>query len=623
LRFSALFYGEACFPEWRFTTLDNARKRLNFPVLRGILDAGKNRFEPLRKSRAFSFTPASALFICLPVGKEECGMCAFKSRSEPLGDKRGKTLVPLLLVLLLLIQGGLIARFGQEKRWFHEDEIATYELSNLPGGFLHLTDGYMETWKPGSFYQGVLTASGQTAFHYSIPYHNQESDVHPPLYYFVIHTVSSLVPGTFSKWIGIVPNILFALLSTLLLFGIAERLFGSGVLALITAAAWALSVGAMGMAVFIRMYSMLTFFCLLLIWLHLRTLDGRGPLGWGSLSALPACTVLGILTQYYFLIFCFFLCGSCFFYLAFAKRWKDLWKYTVAEFGAVALSVFLFPFMIQHIFYGYRGKQAFQNAAQAEGYAEHVREILSLIDRELCGGWAKQLLLLFGAAVVLCAVMGLTAACRNGGGRPAALPLQPARIWLLAASALATAGYGMTVVRVAPYRVDRYYMCIYPLLVLLMVSAACFVGKCLIKDKRLLPPVLALLFLAVTGNGYRTQDVPYLYREYTERAESLAAYGDRPALILNGTYLWAPDRWVPEYGRLQAVYRCQKNDFSGLAQAAEAYDLSGGFLLYAVGLEGYTDEALFAEIENYLPIGSRALVTDNGCRVYWCALEEG
>lgn len=110
-------------------------------------------------------------------------MGTFKSRRKRKSEDRKKPKLLALLTVLLLIQGAMIIHFGQEKLWFHEDEIATFELSNLPGGFLCLTDGFMETWKTGSFFGTVLTTTEQTAFDYSIPYHNQETDVHPPLYY--------------------------------------------------------------------------------------------------------------------------------------------------------------------------------------------------------------------------------------------------------------------------------------------------------------------------------------------------------------------------------------------------------------------------------------------------------
>ena len=64
----------------------------------------------------------------------------------------------------------------------------------------------------------------------SIPYHNQKADIHSSFYYYVIYTASSLVPEAFSKQVGIVPNFLFYLLATVLLFLLSWCISGSPIL---------------------------------------------------------------------------------------------------------------------------------------------------------------------------------------------------------------------------------------------------------------------------------------------------------------------------------------------------------------------------------------------------------
>lgn len=528
----------------------------------------------------------------------------------------------LALILILLVQAGMIVHFGQQKAGFHEDEMATYELSNLPGGFLHLTEGFLETWIPGDFFQYPLTADEQRAFDYSIPYHNQENDVHPPFYYYVIHTMSSCFPGTFSKWIGIVPNILFCMLATVLLFLISKRLSGCRALALISAATWAWSVGTMSMAVFIRMYAMLTVCCLLLVLVHLKALReaAAGNVKWQTLLMLLLCTALGILTQYYFLIFCFFLCGLFFLYLAVTKRWRSLWKYTVAEFGAIGVSVLYFPQMLYHIFGGYRGKQAIQNAVGSGQYLAHIRTVASIISKEVLNGWVGEVIVLLAVVLTLYGVK--KALFRAGGGTKERNPLRLRDGLLLASAGVTAAGYILVIAKIAPYQVDRYYMCVYPLILLVIVHTVFAVGECFVQKRQLLLPLVALFFLVITALSYQNQRVNYLYPEYSQRAESLAAYEDAPVIVLNGDYAWAPDKWMPEYRQYAAVYRSGQQDYSGLANAVKTRDLSEGFLLYAVCPAGASEDAFFQEVETYIDIKTCQLVTSIGCRVYFITLEE-
>ena len=41
-------------------------------------------------------------------------------------------------------------------------------------------------------------------------------DVHPPLFYIVLHTICSCFSGSFSKWFGIIPNIFYYGITTIL-----------------------------------------------------------------------------------------------------------------------------------------------------------------------------------------------------------------------------------------------------------------------------------------------------------------------------------------------------------------------------------------------------------------------
>ena len=62
-------------------------------------------------------------------------------------------------------------------------------------------------------------------FDYASVYYNQTQDVHPPLFYFLLHTVCSLFPGSFTKWTGLGMN--FVLLGGTLaaLYALGMELF--------------------------------------------------------------------------------------------------------------------------------------------------------------------------------------------------------------------------------------------------------------------------------------------------------------------------------------------------------------------------------------------------------------
>lgn len=540
----------------------------------------------------------------------------------------------IVLALIICLQCVMAVHWGSKKAGYHVDEMFTFELANYPDGFVHRTAGVVNGWQDGEFYQEALTATGERAFQYSIPYHNQEIDVHPPLYYFVIHTASS-ISGTFSKWVGIVPNLIFLAVSSLLLYAISVRLLRSPFMALVTVALWGLGLGAMSSAVFIRMYAMLTMACLLLVYIHLcaaaKLLDGQICLP--QLGILLLSTAFGILTQYYFLIFCLFWCGCWFFALLLKKKWKTLAAYTAAEGLAIVVSVLIFPKMLAHLFSSSRGQEAFKNAADSSTYGEHLKKVASIISKQIANGWIKELLIIAAILIVSYGMYrlyhGRTVQAGDTAGEfrvsfplPNAVQvcLTPERmiLWFIAA---ASVGYILLVAKIAPYQTDRYYMCVYPLIALVLLSFLSWLFRLLLRRKTSSRVIVAVLSALILVCGYRTQSVNHLYTSWGSREAALSAYMSYPAVVLNNAYNALPDRYMCELANYTASYRCEPKDFSSLSPLKGDPHLTEGFLLYAAGMANLSTEELFESVCEYLPINTYELITDVDDPVYFCTLE--
>lgn len=544
----------------------------------------------------------------------------------------------VVLALILCLQCGMAIHFGQQKSGYHIDEIFTFELANYPDGFTSRTDGVINNWTNGEFYKEALITTGSERFNYAIPYHNQETDVHPPLYYFVIHTLSSIA-GTFSKWIGIIPNILFLLFSSILLYKIAGEMLPSKALALITVAFWGLGIGAMNSAVFIRMYAMLTTACLLLVWLHLRAWDSlvNQQISWKSMLGLVLATAFGILTQYYFLIFCLFWCGCWFFVLLVTKRWKAMVVYAIAEFAAVAASIAFFPKMVYHLFSSGRGKEAFANASNGNVYSEHLKKVLSINSKELINGWGKEIIFLLLVIVLVYALYRYLRKCSVKISERGELVMHlPAlttapkveSVYItkektaLMAAAVTTVGYTLLVARIAPYQTDRYYMCIHPLAALLVIVAIYHVVKLLIRKQTVAYIAMLIFTVAMLGLSHRDQNVNYLYSGRKDYVAAMSAYEGYPVVVTNeATYDGALDWCFPEFATFDKVYRCGRGDFSSLSNLEGDVALKEGFLLFAGSAKG-TEEEYFSKICEYLPVASYELIIkEGGTPIYYCELE--
>jgi len=130
----------------------------------------------------------------------------------------------LAVAALLAAALAMMLFYTTQKQGYHVDELYTYELTNYPGSFYALSDGYMDTWHDGSFYAGVLSAGSPAD--YRIPWNNQKADVHPPLYYCLIYTAELIFPHLGLPWVGLLPNYVCLLAGGVLLYLAARRLTG-------------------------------------------------------------------------------------------------------------------------------------------------------------------------------------------------------------------------------------------------------------------------------------------------------------------------------------------------------------------------------------------------------------
>lgn len=285
-----------------------------------------------------------------------------------------------LFLVVVLIQVVIMVYYCNRKAGFFIDEIWTYNLSN---GFyfplLHNIGDLLNKWIPQSFWVDSLTASHSHSFEYASVLYNQAKDVHPPLYYIIIHTICSFFPGVFSKWFGLVPNIVFFVITQILIYKISKIFFKNNFFALLPCVVYGFSVGAINTVLFIRMYSMLTLISACCIYINLEFFY-KEKLSIYLLFKLFICYIAGILTHYYFIIFAFFMSAFLLLFLAIRKDIHMIIYYVIASFMSVLLALVSWPSLIMHIFCDYRGEEAFKNAL----HSSFIDRILSFAD--ICNG---------------------------------------------------------------------------------------------------------------------------------------------------------------------------------------------------------------------------------------------
>ena len=224
-----------------------------------------------------------------------------------LPEKKKKIVIGVMFLVLLILQFLVLLYFGARKSGFHEDEFYSYYSTNKTAG-LSVND---RTWLPRDSYRNDFVVLEGEEFRYDVVKMMQSWDVHPPLYYYILHTVCSLFPGVFSKWLGISVNLIafvpcFLLLAYLVynsvVTGGGEEEKRKGILlSFLTCLAWGFSAAVVSGVMFIRMYQWLTLFVLLCACLHIRAIR-KNDYGFRFLIPLGITVFLGFLTQYYYII---------------------------------------------------------------------------------------------------------------------------------------------------------------------------------------------------------------------------------------------------------------------------------------------------------------------------------
>lgn len=517
-------------------------------------------------------------------------------------QKRGKTALTLVgFSVMLAALLALMASIGAKKDGFDIDEFFTYGLANsYHQPFLNAETG---RWISGKAFSDYLTASGH-AHEYLNVYENQIADVHPPLYYLFVHAACSVFRDPpFTKWTGIGLNLFFFSLTQLGLLLLSARLLSDGERLTLTPAAllpgllYGLSAGAASSVVFIRMYAMMTMWAVWLA-LALSALWVGGQTVW-RMRALAAVLIAGFLTQYYFVVLACMLCGAYFFARLARREFAAAGRFALWCFFALALAVGLFPWCLNHIFGGYRGKGAMESAAalRLSDMCRWFKILWQTLDAQQFGGLLLALVCV-GAALAFWPLKKAGQGLLRGAG-------------LSAAALLACAAYVLVIAVVSPYKVDRYIFCVYPLatVALFMLFAR---GGCRFGSRRGSACLLACAVLAACGARVnRGQQVHYLYpgdSAYLAACEENAAL---PCVVLGTNDMTQNTLELAAFDR---VFLLDADDAQGVAPALEALgEEPDGFILF----ERYHDEANIETVLRTTGLECAERLFEHQYQVYW------
>ncbi len=307
-----------------------------------------------------------------------------------------------LFLLVWCLQMLTAVYFCCQKQGFHEDEFYTYYSTARTNGLFVEDGAWMER---EDYFNEFVVLKGQR-FQYGLVRLVQSWDVHPPVYYWIFHTVCSFFPGRFSKWFGLGINLAAFGLSLFLLRILAMKITGRNEkLSLLVCLFYGFTPAVMSSVVFIRMYALLVVFVYLCAILHIGVVQSRAdrlPF-FKFLLPLMIITYLGFLTQYYYFIFLFFMGFAFCLYLLWRDR--NLWnciRYGGSQAVVFVLAYLTYPSWPGQMFRGQRGAQATSNFFDVSNTLTRISFFWELMNEYVFGKMLLPLLIiLFIMAVYL------------------------------------------------------------------------------------------------------------------------------------------------------------------------------------------------------------------------------
>ena len=269
--------------------------------------------------------------------------------------KREITVIAVILILQTLIYiicGGL-------KSYIHMDEAYSLGLSNYHRVEIQQNEDFYDNWHNGEYYNDYLSLQEDEFGEYSQVYENQKNDVHPPFYYLILRFAMGFAPDIYTHWHGVIINIICYAFITLLSYALLQRILKDENRAKEKSALFAflgsLTMASLTNVLYIRMYALTALNILLIAYLHVKLRECKGNKAkWLVLISLSA--LIGSLTHYYYLFYLFALfLYQCYRYVR-TKEYTTLRFYIGSMAVAGGLSLAIFPYSIQHMFFGYQGE---------------------------------------------------------------------------------------------------------------------------------------------------------------------------------------------------------------------------------------------------------------------------
>lgn len=514
---------------------------------------------------------------------------------EKIKIKMNLTLI--LFVVITLMQLVVIIHFGSTKSGLFTDEVYSYGLANShyvpflnPGSALDYGDH--SGWVKSDYFTSYIEVNKNDRFSYGSVYYNQANDVHPPFYYYLLHTVCSFFPDSYSKWYGIGLNIPIFILCNIVLYYLSKYILKDEKLALLPCLLWGFSAAGISNILYIRMYLLLTFFMLILALWHIQLIKAE-KIRVKHIIQLLLIVSLGGITHYYFYMFAFFVAVGYGIYFLFSKSFKKLFLYCVTMLGGVMLAVLMFPACLEHVFSGYRGTETRSNLFNSN--LDQFKGFGDIINQSFFGGLIIPFLLVCLVICIIFIIVKLMFAFKNVNGEKKRIR----DIFIVQKSdetenqinerlvngfvvLFACLMFTLISVKVSPFIINRYLYPAYPFYAIYFLFVLVGVAKLIIKNKNIVFYTSAIILLTMAILSINRSNIEFQYLDAPHFVEMAQKNSDKDCVYIYDNLQWY-DTYINLFclSKYDEVYFLYKEDIDTISDVLEKRDTKdNGLVIY-------------------------------------------
>ncbi len=506
-------------------------------------------------------------------------------------------IISYVLFLMLLI---LMIR---EKKNLHMDEVSSYiGANNSINQNISISVQYNHTYEdPAKPWMDQMCVKEDGRFDYKNVFLINSGDVHPPLYFTLLHTVCSFFPGTYSKWYAGVINIAASLLMLFAFSGILEFATEDKVFATVASAFLILCPGILSSATYFRMYHLGMFMVLAYTLVLMKGIKKRNAAFYILLGILA---LLGVMTHYYIAIYYLFSTLTFVVYLIVKKEYKSL----AISFGTLAASaavfLLLYPAAINHVFGGGgRGQEALDNLGYFPVYFNKIKTCFSICNMQIFG----RLILLPLIVIIVFGVWGIIKNQKENGEQKTKNKMRicPDRLFTYLIPAIGITGYFVIVSIITVYTTTRYFYPIYAVTVALALFA---VKNAVSKVFPKYAIIIACAVFAVCSFIHFKANIHYLYRSTQPFLDEAKKYGEVNCIIIPERPYDANTSFY-EVSNYKSVTFVSPNEMDEMGKCG--IDVTNGILISKS--EGVSINAISEEVhETWSQLGDAIMIGEHG-----------